>query len=364
AELIERRRAAGRPAVLLAIAPTSRRAESLAAALRALVAAADVRELPAWETLPHERLSPSPETVGRRLETFRALTTWDGSQPLIVTASIRAAIQPIVRGLGLAEPISLRVGGRDLWLEEVTERLVELAYHRVDMVSRRGDFAVRGGILDVFPPTAAHPVRVEFFGDEVDQIREFSVADQRSVPGEITRVEFTPSRELLLTPEVRQRARELQDEYPGIAQMLEKMAEGIPAEGMESLSGLVAGPLISLADYLPDGAAVGVVDPERPVSRALRRQETNAASPAAAWNAATAGGSAPLDLAAGGFFTIEDLRGSVRERGGVWWSFSPFDSGLGAIEAELAEAQDEILPASGAAARVAADAIPSFQGNV
>src|SRR5690606_36106078 len=149
AELLERRRAAGRPAVLLAIAPTSRRAESLAAALRALVADAAVRELPAWETLPHERLSPSPETVGRRLETFRALTTWDGSQPLIVTASIRAAIQPIVRGLGLAEPISLRVGGRDLWLEEVTERLVELAYHRVDMVSRRGDFAVRGGILDV-----------------------------------------------------------------------------------------------------------------------------------------------------------------------------------------------------------------------
>ncbi|HLS91992.1 MAG TPA: transcription-repair coupling factor, partial [Microbacterium sp.] len=364
AELIERRRAAGRPAVLLAIAPTSRRAESLAAALRALVADADVRELPAWETLPHERLSPSPETVGRRLETFRALTTWDGSQPLIVTASIRAAIQPIVRGLGLAEPISLRVGGRDLWLEEVTERLVELAYHRVDMVSRRGDFAVRGGILDVFPPTAAHPVRVEFFGDEVDQIREFSVADQRSVPGEITRVEFTPSRELLLTPEVRQRARELQDEYPGIAQMLEKMAEGIPAEGMESLSGLVAGPLISLADYLPDGAAVGFVDPERAVSRALSLKETNAEFLEAAWNAATAGGSAPLDLAAGGFFTIEDLRGSVRERGGVWWSFSPFDSGLGAIEAELAEAQDEVLPASGAAARVAADAIPSFQGNV
>src|SRR5690606_15763402 len=93
-------------------------------------------------------------------------------------------------------------------------------------------------------------------------------------------------------------------------------------------------------------------------------KETNAEFLEAAWNAATAGGSAPLDLAAGGFFTIEDLRGSVRERGGVWWSFSPFDSGLGAIEAELAEAQDEVLPASGAAARVAADAIPSFQGNV
>jgi transcription-repair coupling factor (superfamily II helicase) len=286
AAFLERRRAAGDPAVVLAIAPTSRRAESLGAALRAIVPGAEVRDLPAWETLPHERLSPSPETVGRRLETLRAIATWDGGNPLIVVASIRAAIQPMVPGLGDAEPIALTVGGKSLWLEEVIERLVELAYHRVDMVSKRGDFAVRGGILDVFPPTAAHPVRIEFFGDEVDQIREFSVADQRSVPGEIRGVELTASRELLLTPEVRQRARELQHEYPGIAQMLEKMAEGIPAEGMESLSNLVAGPLESIVACLPDGAAAFLVDPERAVTRAASLKDTNAEFLEAAWSAA------------------------------------------------------------------------------
>ncbi len=359
AALIERRRAAGAPAALFVIAPTSRRAESLAASLRALLPHAEVRELPAWETLPHERLSPSPETIGRRLETLRALTAWDGERPLVVTASIRAAIQPVVRGLGEADPISLVVGGRDLWLEEVTERLVELAYHRVDMVSRRGDFAVRGGILDVFPPTAAHPLRVEFFGDEVDQIREFSVADQRSVPGEIRSVDLIPSRELLLTPDVRQRARELQREYPGIAQILEKMAEGIPAEGMESLSSLVAGPLVSIVDYLPRGASVGLVDPERAVSRAISLRETNTEFLEAAWSTATAGGDAPVDLSTGGFFTLEDLRGSVREAGGVWWTFSPFDSGLAEIETELGEGVS-----ADAAVRIAGDAIPSFQGNV
>ncbi|WP_197517557.1 transcription-repair coupling factor [Microbacterium karelineae] len=363
AALLTRRQEAGRPAVLVAIAPTSRRAESLAASLRAIAPEIDVRELPAWETLPHERLSPSPETVGHRLETLRALATWGGERPLVVTASIRSAIQPIVRGLGDAAPISLSVGGRDHWLEEVVERLVELAYHRVDMVSRRGDFAVRGGILDVFPPTAPHPFRVEFFGDEVDQIREFSVADQRSVPGEVTRVELTASRELLLTPEVRQCARELQGEYPGIAQILEKMGEGIPAEGMESLSNLVAGPLVSLVDYLPDGAAVALVDPERAASRAVSLAETNAEFLEAAWSAATAGGSAPVDLASSGFFALDELRTAARDAGGVWWTLSPFDSGLGAIEAELADA-GEIIPMGGAPTRVAGDAIPSFQGNV
>ncbi|MGU7740829.1 hypothetical protein ACV2XU_27725, partial [Klebsiella pneumoniae] len=93
------------------------------------------------------------------------------------------------------------------------------AYHRVDMVSRRGEFAVRGGILDVFPPTADHPFRVEFFGDEVDQIRAFSVADQRSLPGDVPSVSLLASRELLLTADVRARALELRDRFPALRSM-------------------------------------------------------------------------------------------------------------------------------------------------
>ncbi|MGI6879840.1 transcription-repair coupling factor [Microbacterium sp. gxy059] len=364
AALLRRRRASGAPAVLVALAPTGRRSDALADALRALVPDAEVRDLPAWETLPHERLSPSPETVGRRLAALRALTTWDGGAPLVITASIRAAIQPLVPGLGSADPVRLVVGERGLWLEEVVERLVELAYHRVDMVSRRGDFAVRGGILDVFPPTADHPFRVEFFGDEVDQIRQFSVADQRSLPGAVAEVELMPSRELLLTPEVRERARRLQPDYPGIAQMLEKMAEGIPAEGMESLSTLVAGPLVSFVEYLPEGAVVALVDPERAVSRSISLAETNAEFLEAAWNAAMAGGSAPLDLASTGFLPIGRLKEDLHAKKGVWWSLSPFDSGLGEIEAELAEADEEVLADAESASRIAGEAIPSFSGNV
>ncbi|NHI17359.1 transcription-repair coupling factor [Microbacterium excoecariae] len=363
AALLERRRGAGHPPVLVAIAPTSRRSEQLAAALAAYLPAADVVDLPAWETLPHERLSPSPEVVGRRLTTLRRLARWDGETPLVVTASVRAAMQPIAPGLGDAEEIVLAAGGRDLWLEDIAPRLVELAYHRVDMVSRRGEFAVRGGILDVFPPTADHPYRVEFFGDEVDEIREFSVADQRSAPGTISRIELMPSRELLLTPEVRQRARELQNDYPGIGQMLERMGEGIPTEGMESLSSLVAGPLVSVVDYLPEGASVALVDPERALARATSLAETNAEFLEAAWNAATAGGEAPLDLAHAGFVGVGDLREAASARGGVWWTLSPFDSGLGEIAEELADAGEAFAP-GGSSMRIRAEAPASFQGNV
>jgi len=346
AGLLGRRSAGGHPAALLAVVPTGRRAESLAQALAAYLPDAEVLTFPAWETLPHERLSPSPDTVGRRLQTLRRIAEWSGAHPLVVVASVRAALQPIAGNLAEIEPLELRVGGRGTELDDVAERLVERAYSRVDMVSRRGEFAVRGGILDVFSPTSEHPYRVEFFGDEVDQIRAFSVADQRSLPGEVDAVDLPPSRELLLTPEVRDNARALKDAFPAIAGMLEKMAEGIPVEGMESLLPAVAGPLKSLAEYLPAGAATAVVDPERSSARAITLGETNREFLDAAWSAATSGASAPIDLGAGDFLTIARLREIVRDRGGVWWRLSPF--AMGGEDAETVDAS----------------VIPSFHGNV
>ncbi len=248
AALIERRHAAGKPPIILAIAPTGRRTETLGPALGALLPGAEVLHFPAWETLPHERLSPSAEIVGTRLEVLGRIGGWQGTTPLVITASVRGAIQPLAAGLTDVAPIELAVGGRGHDLGNVSARLVELAYHRVDMVSRRGEFALRGGILDVFPPTAPHPYRVEFFGDEVDQIRAFSVADQRSLPGDVGEVSLIASRELLLTERVRERARGLKDEFPGLRGMLEKMSEGIPVEGMESLLPALADRLVTLVD--------------------------------------------------------------------------------------------------------------------
>ncbi|MCI1020324.1 transcription-repair coupling factor [Microbacterium sp. C5A9] len=346
AGLLDKRRAAGHPAALLTVVPTGRRAESLAAALGAYIPDAEILTFPAWETLPHERLSPSPDTVGQRLQTLRRVADWSGEHPLVVVASVRAALQPIAGNLGEIAPLELRAGTRGHELDRVVEQLVERAYTRVDMVSRRGEFAVRGGILDVFPAISEHPFRVEFFGDEVDQIRAFSVADQRSLPGDVTGVDLPPSRELLLTPDVRDRARALIGGFPAIAGMLEKMSEGIPVEGMESLLPAVSGPLKSLAEYLPEGSATAVVDPERSSARAITLGETNREFLDAAWSAATSGASAPIDLGAGDFLTIARLREVVRDRGGVWWRLSPFV--MGGEDAETIDAS----------------VIPSFHGNV
>ncbi|MFD6054683.1 transcription-repair coupling factor [Agromyces sp. NPDC060279] len=373
AGLLERRSAAGLAPVLLVVTATSREGESLRGSLAPyLPADAELLEFPAWETLPHERLSPSAETVGRRLHAIRRLHEWGASagerHPLVVVASVRAALQPIADNLAELEPIELVAGGRGYDLSELSLRLVDLAYARVDMVARRGEFAVRGGILDVFPPTADHPVRVEFFGDEIEELRAFSVADQRSLPEPVERVHLAPSRELLLTPAVRQRAREMVHEFPSLSQMLEKIAEGIPVEGMESLAPALTERLVPLTHYLPAQSAIAVIAPERVAGRAASLAETNREFLAAAWSAATVGAGAPIDLDAGDFLTLRELRdaatGSLSPSKGtapgepdlarVWWTLSPFDAG---------EAADDVEH-DASYVRIAANAVPSFQGNV
>ncbi|WP_127793994.1 transcription-repair coupling factor [Agromyces sp. LHK192] len=369
AALLQRRADAGLAPAVLVVTPTSREGEALRAAIAPYLPDAELVEFPAWETLPHERLSPSAETVGRRLHALRRMREWSQGagerHPLVIVASVRAALQPIADNLADLEPIVLAPGGRGHDLARIAEQLVDLAYARVDLVSRRGEFAVRGGILDVFPPTADHPVRVDFFGDEVEEIRAFSVADQRSLPERIEHVRLSPSRELLLTPAVRQRAREMQHEFPTLAGMLEKLGEGIPVEGMESLAPALLDRLVPLAHYLPEQAAVAVVEPERVAGRAASLAETNREFLGAAWSAATMGAEAPIDLAAGDFLSIRDLREAAlfsapgeADPQRVWWTFSAFDAGEAAEDAATDSGID------GSYVRVGASTVPSFQGNV
>ncbi|PPL15817.1 transcription-repair coupling factor [Microterricola pindariensis] len=382
AALLERRREAGKPPVLFIVTATGRESETLRSNLAAYVPDAEIIDFPAWETLPHERLSPSAEIVGRRLFALRRMRTWAeewaaadaGSppHPLIVVASVRAALQPVADNLTDFEPIELVAGGRGYQLGKLAGALVDLAYTRVDMVTRRGEFAVRGGILDVFPAVAEHPVRVDFFGDEIEQMRAFSVADQRSLPDAVTRVMLPPSRELLLSEPVRQRAREMQHEFPSLAQMLAKIGEGIPVEGMESLAPALVDKLVPMTDYLPDGAAVAVLSPERVASRAVSLAETNREFLSAAWSAATFGAETPIDLASGDFLTLNTVRDAVRlgapghkTPDHPWWTFSVFDSGDA-----LAELTDESIAEIvadlevGTTVRVQSQTVPSFQGNV
>ncbi|MFN2479365.1 MAG: transcription-repair coupling factor, partial [Pseudonocardiaceae bacterium] len=222
---------------VLAITATDREAGELTAELADELGAGVVAELPSWETLPHERLSPRADTVGKRLAVLRRLAHPEESPTAlqVVIATVRSLIQPMLAGLGEISPVRLRVGQLHDF-DSVLARLADLAYTRVDMVDRRGEFAVRGGIIDVFPPTADHPLRVEFWGDEVSEIRSFAVADQRTL-APADELHAPPCRELLLTEGVRAAAARLIAQAPAgpVAQLLEKIAAGIPAEGMESL---------------------------------------------------------------------------------------------------------------------------------
>ena len=325
--------------VVLAVTATGREAEDLSAALRAYLPADAVAEFPSWETLPHERLSPRSDTVGRRLSVLRRLAHPESSAVAlrVVVAPVRAVVQPIVAGLGELVPVTLKTG-QEMPFSDVVKRLADAAYARVDMVTRRGEFAVRGGMLDVFPPTEDHPIRVEFFGDEVEQMRWFAVADQRSLtaPGvhHPTALHAPPCREILITPSVMSRAATLKTQLPAAADMLEKIAGGIAVEGMESLAPVLVDAMVPFLDQLPAGSISVVIEPEKVRARAHDLAATNEEFLEAAWSTASDGGTAPLALDAvlgsqtsaalhsASFRSLTETRTTALAHGVSWWSIT------------------------------------------
>ena len=224
----------GKPVVL--VVASGREAEETVGSLRSWYDGDpnDIAQLEAWETLPHERLSPRADTVASRMAVFRRLKHPSDANPMfgpirILVMPIRSLIQPVVQGLGDVEPLVFTVG-EDLPLDEAAKRLIENAYTRVELVMDRGEFAVRGGILDVFPPTAPHPVRIEFFGDEIDTIKEFHASDQRTYGEGLKTIWATACRELQLTDAVRTRAKALIGSIPNAEDMLESIANAIPVD--------------------------------------------------------------------------------------------------------------------------------------
>jgi transcription-repair coupling factor (superfamily II helicase) len=313
---------------VLAVTATGREAEDLVTALRDLLPADEVVDFPSWETLPHERLSPRSDTVGRRLSVLRRLAhpsdDGAGHGPVrVVVAPVRALLQPMVPGLGDLEPVSVRPGD-EVDLDDLVARLSAAAYSRVDLVERRGEFAVRGGVLDVFPPTDEHPLRLELWGDTVEEVRWFKVADQRSLEMAPDGLWAPPCRELLLTDEVRARAGALAEEHPGLADVLDRLVEGIAVEGMESLAPALVDDMELLLGQMPPGTAVVLMDPERVRTRAHDLFATSQEFLEASWANAAAGGRTPLDLGAAAYRSLADVRGLAIERGVPWWSFSPF----------------------------------------
>src|SRR5512132_2762561 len=188
-------------APVLAVAPGPHEAEALEEDLEAFLPG-DVALLPAWEALPYEGISPAPDVAARRAAAVRRLREHRGATVLVAPAL--AAMQGLIPTLGTVSPIQL-VAGRDLPPDGLAEQLVELGYRRVDVVEHRGEFAVRGGVLDIFPGVARRPVRLEYWGAAIESLREFAASTQLST-SRLAHVEVGPVRELIPDDDIRARA--------------------------------------------------------------------------------------------------------------------------------------------------------------
>ncbi|WP_099331697.1 transcription-repair coupling factor [Actinomyces minihominis] len=368
------RREAGLHSPVVVITSSGRQAAKFAQAASAWTEGVAV--MPSWETLPHERLSPQVDTMARRATVLRRLAHPEpsvaGAGPIsILVVPVRTLMQPLIRGTGEIEPVRVRVGD---WVDPGTlqERLVALGYEAVDMVERRGQVALRGSIIDVFVPTGAHPIRLDLFGDEVEEIRYFNLSDQRTVGLATDGLWAPPARELLLTPEVRSRALTAQKELPGAAEILELAAEGIYAPGLEALAPSLVSGMEMLSDLLPDDSLFVLDEPERTVARGADLLRTAEEFLSAAWGSAAAGGAIPVLARSASFVPFDEIWGQGAKR--AWWEYTdlpPLE--LAEVEPGEVEGQSDTAQPSGAAveavvvnarlARVGARSVAPYRGE-
>jgi transcription-repair coupling factor (superfamily II helicase) len=324
---------ADRAAPLVVVLPRSREAEAFAAELELWLGPpperpampgqgdryAGVALFPAWEVLPGESMSPTLETMGRRIRVLRDLAAGRGAA--VVVAPVRAFLQRVAEPpLEEGEDGALMLApGASVELEDAADRLAAFGYESNYLVERPGEFAVRGGILDVFPPGRHNPVRADFFGDEITSLREFSVSSQRSRQ-EVAGVEVLPVREL--TPGAATRARaallleRLDPEQEDVAGDLERLANGLVFPGMEAYLPMVGGPLSPLASRLPagpGGGAVVVLDPKQVQDRA-----SDFLAQAADWAASSSFPTGPAGDGASSLFAGFDEASAAARRIDLW----------------------------------------------
>ena len=263
AVMSHRRSSASASQPIVAVLPTAVAAEDLARELSVWLGEDEVECFPAWETFPFERVSPTLQSMGERQ---RILWRLQEHPPKIVTVSAGALTQRLVPASLQVMPAAVSVG-QILDREALISHLIAGGYRRCPQVEHRGNLAVRGSILDVFEPSAAHPVRLDFWGDQVERLCEFSLTDQRSL-AEIPAAEFFPCRELLPTKAVRERASQLLREAPWGRQWWDRIASGEMFDGMESYLPWLAEEELMLGDVLSDGCLLACLDSDRLRQRA------------------------------------------------------------------------------------------------
>src|SRR5262245_54190458 len=249
------RGAASRDVPILHVARDGNRVAALEEALGFFAPNVKVLSFPAWDGVPYDRVAPNAETIARRIATLAALASRapGTNKPLVVLTTVNAVAQRVPpRDFISSSSLKLQPGNV-IGMQELIRRLEISGYVRTGTVTDPGQYAVRGGILDLYPP-GREPVRLDFFGDTLEQLRSFDPSTQRS-EGRREALELLPMSEMALTPEVRTKFRRryvaLFGPVTGDDPLYESISAGRQHQGMEHWLPLFHDRLATLFDYLP-----------------------------------------------------------------------------------------------------------------
>jgi transcription-repair coupling factor (superfamily II helicase) len=240
---------------ILHIARDDARMASLAEALAYFHPEIPVLTLPAWDCLPYDRVSPNSEVISRRIATLATLAQPSAGSLVLIT-TVNAALQRVPkRALFAGTAFTAKVGGR-IDLKALTGFLAGNGYTRADTVREPGEYAVRGGIVDLFPPGTDEPLRLDLFGDTLEGIRKFDAMSQRS-HGKIDRLLLRPVSEVFLDGSSVERFRSGYRELFGAADddpLYAAISAGTRYPGYEHWLPLFHDTLETVFDYLPHAA--------------------------------------------------------------------------------------------------------------
>ncbi|HEQ99993.1 MAG TPA: transcription-repair coupling factor [candidate division Zixibacteria bacterium] len=244
------------PGKYLVITKTEKEAFSIKNDLNEISGNGLAFQFPAWNINPYQWKTPATENIGERLQTLYNL---QNRQNIIVTASVRAILEPTISPDELSISSLHMEINQEMAQEDLISRLAELGYERDPMVEEIGSFSVRGGIVDIFPYTTENPIRIEFFGDFIESIRSFSVANQRSI-ATVDRMTLLPRRESLLTiAELDKYMEKLPERDQEI--LSDKFRFGIDTPGLEWATAFFNGKRSYLFDYIDSNANLYLLEP-------------------------------------------------------------------------------------------------------
>jgi transcription-repair coupling factor (superfamily II helicase) len=272
-------RALNRP--LFVVCARAKEAEVLAADIRFFSGKTDVPVIlfPPYDILPFQPVAYHPQTACQRIETLYRMLT-DAEPPIVIT-TVSALLQRVIPREVLSRYAEYVVEGEDMDREGLIRKLIQGGYQETVLVEDPGDFAVRGGLVDIFPPLYLDPIRIEFLGDTAESIRSFSAADQRSMKP-MSEVTLLPAAETVLDlsdiDQVAERVRQRGDvlEMPGlrVEEIVERLKHLDQFPGIGGLISLIYPALDTVFDYMPKEALPIVIDPAAAENKASDLEET------------------------------------------------------------------------------------------